>query len=625
LAKRFDPAVFLAALRAAYPAFAALPDPPDPLALYLSRPEFSRLDAARGFDEAWYRETYPDVAQAVARREIASGLHHFALYGAAEGRQGAPDAEPAPAAAPAASPAAAPASAPAPLALQLMEDEFDADFYLQTYLAREESEAAWDKPFRHYLQVGRRKGYSPHARFSEAWYVAFYPDVREAIGRGELLCGFHHWVLAGRAEGREPRFDMARALEVSIPGVTEPVLLQRSRALEDRLRPMPCRVVEAAPRTLWVVLPRLNPDISFGGYRACFELVAALRPWAAARGLALSVLVLEEERANLDYFLWRIGEGRLRDAFAGLPVRTRAQIDTLEIGPRDRFLAYSSWDVIFSAPLAALTDEPRVIALVQEYEPVFHEYGSVRAISDWAFELPIYPVFNAAVLRDFFVAQAVGPFKGGARPQEGPDYAVFEHVLNRLPRQTAADMKARRGRTLALYARPEGHAARNLYELAELALKTLCAQGRFDGRWRFVGLGALKPTPPVDLGGGCVLEFTPKLSEADYRRCLGGLDIGVSLMYAPHPSVIPFEFATTGALVVTNTFSNRQPEWFAKISPNLVACEPTLPGVTAGLEAALARVEDVEARAAGALIPVVEDWPQVFDAAFLDGSVGRLV
>ena len=652
----FDPEVFVQSLRDAFPEFAAGPAPPDPLALYLSRGEFSRLTANALFDEGWYRRTYPDVAEAVACGEKPSGLYHYVTFGFDEGRfpnyalharaslRGKPGSPPVPSAFDAttylaanpeaavfvrafphvdaltyatnlgvrldASPAASAPPSPAPVielspspALRLMEGEFDPDWYFETYLSREEGKENWTQPWRHYLDVGLRKGYSPSAAFNEAWYVAFYADVREAVASGELLCGFHHYLMGGRAEGREPRFDMAAALEAVIPGVTEPVLLERSRALADRLKPTPCVVSPDRPRTLWLVLPRLNPDISFGGYRACFELIAALRGWGAERGLQLSVLLLEEERANLDYFLWRTADARLRKTFAGVEVRGRAQIGSLEIGPKDRFLAYSSWDVIFAQPLAALTDEPRVIALVQEYEPIFHEYGSVRAISDWAFELPTYPIFNSAVLRDFFFTERVGVFKTMGWPMEGRDYAVFEHVIARLPPQSANDIRGRPTRTLALYARPEGHACRNLYELAELALKTLCAQGRFDARWRFVGLGSLTPLEPVDLGGGHALRFEPKMTEESYRRFVRDLDIGVSLMYAPHPSVIPFEFATTGALVVTNTFSNRPPEWFARISPNLVACEPTLAGVIAGLEAALARVEDYEARVEGALIP----------------------
>ena len=669
--RAFDAAVFLRALKRERPEFATWPDPADPLALYLSEPAYGRLDANALFDETWYRQAHPDVEEAIAAGSAPSALYHFVAVGWREGRMptyahqaradlvGPPAPEPAadafePATYLAADPEAQvflrhfphltpfdyartlgrrlrpapPEARPREAAFavhDLIRAEFDDDFYFETYLSREEAKADWVDPFRHYLEHGMRKGYSPNGRFSESWYTAYYADVREGVARGMLLCGFHHWVVTGRAEGRLPKFDLTQALEEALPGVTEPTLLERSRSLAERLTPMPCRVVEGRPRTLWVVLPRLNPDISFGGYRACFELIAALKGFCADRGLRLSVLTLEEGRANRDYFLWRTANSRLRRTFADLEVRSRHEIGHLEIGPRDRFLAYSAWDVIFASPLAALTDEPRVVSLVQEYEAIFHEFGTVRAVTDWAFELPSYPLFNSRVLRDHFSAERLGLFKANPWAKAGRDYATFEHVINRLPSQSASDMRARRQRNCAVYARPEAHACRNLYELAELALKQLCGRGAFDDRWTFTGLGCLAPTAPVELGGGHRLEFTPKMSEEAYTGFVRSLDLGISLMYAPHPSVIPFEFATTGALVVTNTFSNRPADWYAGICGNLVPCEPTLPGTVAAIEAALERMEDFDGRADGALLPANADWPQVFDEAFLAETVGRLL
>ena len=678
----FEPAVFLAALQEAHPEFAHAD--PDPVALYLSDDAYARLDANALFEEAWYRRSYPDIAEAIAQGRAVSGLFHWITLGAEEGRFPAYavkaraalretrgpepdrlgfdaaaylagnaearlflrhfphldayayacglgrwlDAEPAPALAPSLTIAVAPEDGVDPLLtplLALLKAEFDEDWYFEQYLAREERKENWVDPWRHYVAHGMRKGYSPSGRFCEGWYQAFHPDVRDAVRDGQLMCGFHHWIVTGREEGRSPRFEQAAALESTIPGVTAPALMDRARALGERLAPMPCRVDEHRPRTLWIVLPRLNPDISFGGYRALFELMAALRSWGERRGLRLSVITLEEGRSNPDYFLWRTSHPRLRRALAGLEVRSRHEIGSLEIGPRDRFVAYSSWDVIFASPLAKLTDEPRVVSLVQEYEPIFHDYGAVRAVSDWAFQLPSYPLFNSAALRDFFASEDLGLFRSKAHAEVGCDYAVFEHVVNRLPGQSASDMRARSTRSCAIYARPEGHAARNLYELVELALKELCAAGRFDARWSFTGLGCLAPTPPVALGGGHRLEFHPKMPEEAYAKLVRSLDLGISLMYAPHPSVMPFEFATTGAMVVTNTFSNRPAAWFEGVSRNIVAGEPTVPGVVAAIEAALLRVDDYDARADNAYAPPVADWPQVFDAAFLDDTVGRLL
>jgi MoaA/NifB/PqqE/SkfB family radical SAM enzyme len=43
-------------------------------------------ELAETFDEAWYLEAHPDVRAAVERRQLVSGLEHFARHGRAEGR-----------------------------------------------------------------------------------------------------------------------------------------------------------------------------------------------------------------------------------------------------------------------------------------------------------------------------------------------------------------------------------------------------------------------------------------------------------------------------------------------------------------------------------------------------------
>lgn len=42
-------------------------------------------------------------------------------------------------------------------------------------------------------------------QFDEAWYLAAYPDVAEAIRQGNRASGWDHYVLHGKAEGRRPR------------------------------------------------------------------------------------------------------------------------------------------------------------------------------------------------------------------------------------------------------------------------------------------------------------------------------------------------------------------------------------------------------------------------------------
>jgi SAM-dependent methyltransferase len=112
-------------------------------------PEAAPADA---FDEAWYVLSYPDVAEAVARGEFASGRAHYLGYSRREGRLPAG--------------AAAPGGAGA-------EDAPGAEG-------------------------------ATAAGFDEAWYLVRYPDVAEAVRRGDLRSGLEHYLACGRQEGRFP-------------------------------------------------------------------------------------------------------------------------------------------------------------------------------------------------------------------------------------------------------------------------------------------------------------------------------------------------------------------------------------------------------------------------------------
>ena len=95
-------------------------------------------------------------------------------------------------------------------------------------------------------------------------------------------------------------------------------------------------------------------------------------------------------------------------------------------------------------------------------------------------------------------------------------------------------------------------------------------------------------------------------------------------MHTPHPSLVPIEMASAGMLAVTTRFENKTPEALAAISPNILAAEPTIDGVAAGIAEAVAGAGDVERRQAGADVAWARDWQQAFPDALLDRVEGWL-
>jgi len=558
----------------------------EPLQHYLSQGVHLGYCPNEWFDETFYLAFYPDVAKARNERRILCGFQHYLEAGRRDNRITRHEQQ---------------------IAMTLGH-EFDPGWYRKKYLTHEYSQ----EPLEHYLSQGIRLGYSPNGWFDEKFYLAFYPDVAKARNESRIRCGFHHYLVAGRRENRVTRHDLQRCLEARMPGVTRPLLLEKIGDLAERLRPISAIKIARAASTMWVLLPTLNPDITFGGYHCAIELIKAL----VRRGQTVAIICCAE-RSNIEYFLHCKGENSFGSATENVRLINRSDLSSpIEVGVNDRFIAYSCWEAHLAHGLASLTEQPRFALLVQEYEPAFHEYGSEHAIVSSAYDLPHLPIFNSDALRYFFEQAKLGIF--GKRRSEGlPEYIVIEHVRVRVETPTRESM-ARNGRSrrLVMYARPEQHAARNLFPLGILGLSRAIEFGVLVGSWEMLGIGALSPGQKVQLPRGYELVLRPKMPFEEYARFIADADVGISLMYAPHPGLVSFELADAGVRVVINTFSSRSSEYLRSISENLIPCDPTIEGIAEGIERAVSGLDDTESRLRGANIPGPRSWDEVFDDKF---------
>ena len=109
----------------------------------------------------------------------------------------------------------------------------------------------------------------------------------------------------------------------------------------------------------------------------------------------------------------------------------------------------------------------------------------------------------------------------------------------------------------------------------------------------------------------------PRKTLTEYARTLTEHDVGLSLMYTPHPSLVPLEMAAAGMVTVTNTFANKCADRLQDISPNLVGVEATVPSLVAGLRRAVAASADCEARVEGAHVDWCTDWNEAFTPALM--------
>jgi hypothetical protein len=420
------------------------------------------------------------------------------------------------------------------------------------------------------------------------WRRALAASARDAPQRGLRLDAVPPPVLDPRPGARGP---------------ADPAL----RAVAEKIAPLRLAVSGVAPRRVNILIPTIDLEHFFGGYIAKLNLARRL----SARGLRVRIVTVDPVGPlPRDWKRQVESYSGLAGVFDAVEVAFGRESPGLEVSRDDAFVASTWW----TAHIAHRAREGRFLYLIQEYEPVTFPMGSYAALADESYRLPHYALFSSELLRDYFRRRRLGVYAGAAGDRES---AAFENAIT--PVTPAPDLAGRRPRRLLFYARPEPHAARNMYELGMLALARALEQGTFMG-WELHGIGTVRSGRRIDLGGGAYLRLLPRVAQDDYASVLREHDIGLALMYTPHPSLVPIEMAAAGMLTVTNSFENKTAEAMAAISPNIVAAAPGIDDIAAALCEAAAAVEDAERRVRGSRVA----WSRNWDVSFGDDLLDRV-
>lgn len=382
--------------------------------------------------------------------------------------------------------------------------------------------------------------------------------------------------------------------------------------IRQKIAPLRLAVSPEARSRVNLLIPTIDFDYVFGGYIAKLNLARSL----AEAGFQVRVVIVD----HCDYNprLWK----RQLQNFEGLSsVLDRCELAYVfdrsvpfRVSPKDCFIATTWWTAHIAHHASRMLGKPGFLYLIQEYEPFTFAMGTYASLAEQTYGWPHWALFSTAFLRDYFQRRNVGVFARGCHEGEQKS-AVFQNAITKVGPVTARSLSERPHRKLLFYARPEPHAARNMFELGLLALCEAIDQGVFDRNWQFTGIGSVAPSSQLLLTQGRFLNMERRQSQADYKKVLLEHDLGLSLMYTPHPSLVPIEMASAGMAVVTNTYCNKTAESLAAISTNLTGVEPTVEGVVAGLKTAVEKAAHFEERAAGARANWCSDWAEAFGPA----------
>ena len=394
------------------------------------------------------------------------------------------------------------------------------------------------------------------------------------------------------------------------------------RAIAEKIAPLGLDVRADAPLRINLLVPAIDLEHFFGGYIAKFNLALAL----ARRGHRVRVVAVDPVTP-----LARDWD-RTLESYSGLAgftdhveIAFARELAGLTVSPRDTIIATTWWTAHIAAHALPTLGAERFLYLIQEYEPFTFPMGTYAALARQSYDFPHQALFSTELLREYFRLHGIGVYREGAGAGDRVSCA-FENAITPVSRPSMEALAQRRTRRLLFYARPEPHAARNLFELGVLGLQRAIADGCFRDGWELHGIGSVQGDGRLALGDGLALDLLRRSAQGDYARMLGEHDVGLALMYTPHPSLVPLEMASAGMLTVTNSFENKTAAALTRISSNLIVAEPTIESVAAALARAAANAGDFGARVAGSDLRWPTSWSQALDErvlAFVERSLAR--
>jgi WsaF, C-terminal domain/WsaF, N-terminal domain/Glycosyl transferase family 2 len=426
---------------------------------------------------------------------------------------------------------------------------------------------------------------------------------------------------AGRSRPRASAiYDASLPIQYSPRSAVAAVDHPSLRDLALKTAPLQLSVTELAPKRVNILIPTIELAHLFGGYITKFNLARRL----AERGHRTRIVTVDptpqlpgDWRERVESYA---GLGGLFDQVEVAFGRDRDA--PLELNPDDALVATTWWTAHIAGEFLGSLNRERFLYLIQEYEPYTFVMGSWAAMASATYRLPHFALFSTELLRDFFSRRGYGVFAPGEE-QGRRDSVSFQNAITAVSSPSDEAMARRERRRLLFYARPEAHAARNMFELGALALTQAILDGVFGAEWSFHGIGAVQEGEDIRLGSAN-LELMARRDQSGYAEFLTEFDAGLALMFSPHPSLVPLEMASAGLVTVTNSFENKTQEAMEAISGNLLITDPSLDGIVAGLKQAVRRAEDFDARVAGSAVDWSSDWDRSLDDRKME-AVERLL
>lgn len=272
----------------------------------------------------------------------------------------------------------------------------------------------------------------------------------------------------------------------------------------------------------------------------------------------------------------------------------------LGVSKNDVFFATSWWSA------KSILDSnvcKRLIYIIQEEETFFYPYGDDRyECSQILNHENIDYIVNSKLLYNYFKNHNYSVLCDHAMYFEP---AFSKHLYH--AKEDTFDMKKGEKRKLFFYGRPLN--PRNLYFFGLKCLDEALKRGIIDtDLWDIYLAGADIDTIEFSTG------YRPKLNGTmgwkEYAEFARTVDLAFCLMYTPHPSYPPFDMLTSGAVVVSNEFENKNK---LNYSQNMLLQKLELEDMVDTIKKGIELAEDTQTRKSNyENNNILTDWEESF-------------
>lgn len=375
--------------------------------------------------------------------------------------------------------------------------------------------------------------------------------------------------------------------------------------LTNRIFDMPEVVVDSeALVRVNVLIPAFSIESISAGFFGVFNVAL----FAASCGFKVRLVLFDNFYYDEDIFRGSLSKfPSFSDLFDRVEVEYIGDRKTpLIVSPFDGTVATVWYSAYFAQKIQRATVNTRpFLYLIQDYESAFYPFSSLNALSDDTYRMSYNGLVSTKPLKDYITAFdsfSKGKFIhfNNACSSILPDLETFK--VNKLNKK----------KRFVFYSRPAVN--RNMFELAALSIITAFERGVFGNgsEWDFYGMGLgdveVKVTENIS-----IIQL-PRMSLKEYEEQMYTFDLCLSLMASPHPSIVPFDLSSAGALVVTNTFEVKNEEYFKDISDLILVANPNVDSIVDKLRVAIGQVSDLEGRYQRACnVNYPKTWENVWD------------